>query len=82
MGRYEYGYDCFAKIIRQKELALINYIIDGNRVTDICSDKRTQVFMSQAMTLLNQTSDMKYDKETELVIDRQHDEFKEGRAQM
>lgn len=37
MGRYEYGYDCFAKIIRQKELALINYIIDGIRVTDICS---------------------------------------------
>ena len=61
IGRYEYGYDCFAKIIQQKELALINYIIDGIRVTDICSDKRTQVFMRQAMTLLILTSDMKYD---------------------
>ena len=78
----EYGYDCFAKIIQQKELALINYIIDGIRVTDICSDKRTQVFMRQAMTLLILTSDMKYDKETELVIDHLLDEFKEGRAQM
>ncbi|MEI3549179.1 MAG: hypothetical protein V8R25_00590 [Alphaproteobacteria bacterium] len=82
MGRYEYGYDCFAKIIRQKELALINYIIDGIRVTDICNDKRTQVFMRQAMTLLILTSDMKYDKETELAIDHLLDEFKEGRAQM
>lgn len=82
MGSYEYGYDCFAKIIRQKELALINYIIDGIRITDICSDKRTQVFMRQAMTLLTLTSDMKYDKETELVIDHLLDEFKEGRAQM
>ena len=82
MGRYEYGYDCFAKIIQQKELALINYIIDNIKVTDICSDKRTQVFMRQAMTLLILTSDMKYDKETELVIDRLLDEFKEGRAQM
>ena len=38
--------------------------------------------MRQAMTLLILTSDMKYDKETELVIDHLLDEFKEGRAQM
>lgn len=82
MGRYEYGYTCFAKIIRQKELALINYIINDLSVMDICEEKNIQVFMRQAMTLLILTSDMKYDTETELIIDYLLDEFDEGRAQM
>ena len=38
--------------------------------------------MRQAKTLLILSSEMKYDKETELVIDRLLDEFKAGRAQM
>ena len=82
MGRYECGYSCFLRIIQQKEKLLTNYILDNIKIADLWNDKRTQVFMRQAMTLLLLSSDMKYDKETEKAIDYLLDEFEEGRAKM
>ena len=80
--KYQTGYDSFANIVKQREKALINHILDEIRVSDMCNDKKTQVFMRQAMTLLVISSKMKYDEETEQIIDYLLDEFEEGRAQM
>ena len=82
MGKYECGYDCFDKIIKQKEQALINHILDDIILPDIQNNKRVQVFMRRSMTLLILASKMKYDPRTEAAIDMLLDEYQEGRAVM
>lgn len=82
MGKYEYGYKSFDKIIRQKELKLIEYIINEIKVSEICDDRRTQLFMRQAMTVLVLNSEMTYDEETKTILDFLLDEFEEGRAEL
>ena len=82
MGQYEYGYDCFDNIIKQKEQALINHILDDIILPDIQNNKRVQVFMRRSMTLLILASKMKYDPKTEMAIDMLIDEYQEGRAVM
>ena len=82
MGKYECGYDCFDNIIKQKEQALINHILDDIILPDIQNNKRVQVFMRRSMTLLILASKMKYDPRTEAAIDMLIDEYQEGRAVM
>lgn len=82
MGKYECGYDCFDKIIKQKERALINHILDNIILPEIQDNKRVQVFMRRSMTLLLLASKMKYDPQTEAIIDMLLDEYAEGRAVM
>lgn len=82
MGKYEYGYEKFDGIIRQKELKLINFILEEIPVNKMCEDRQTQLFMRQALTLLVISSEMKYDAKTEEIIDHMLDEFEEGRAEL
>ncbi len=82
MGKYECGYDCFDKIIKQKEQALIDHILDDIILQEIQNNKRVQVFMRRSMTLLILASQMKYDPRTEAAIDMLLDEYQEGRAVM
>ena len=42
--KYQTGYDSFANIVKQREKALINHILDEIRVSNMCNDKKTQVF--------------------------------------
>lgn len=65
MGKYEFGFSKFDKIIKQRELKLIDYILDQNTFDDIRDDIETKRFLIQVFTLLLFYSDLKYSNETE-----------------
>lgn len=82
MGKYEFGFSKFDKIIKQRELKLIDFILDEISFEKINEERAAKNFLKQSFTLLVLNSEMKYPQETEDILELLIDGLENGSASL
>lgn len=82
MGKYEFGYSKFDNIITQRELKLIDFILDEISFEKINEERATKNFLKQSFTLLVLNSEMKYPQDINDTLELLVDGLENGTASL